>query len=84
MQSVQAHQPTKTRCEAHAGKQSLGCILEAGALLTNLMRKVHGGSSFQVSYLLTKAAVVALGGLHLGFQSLTVLLQLLHLRLQLC
>ena len=62
----------------------LGYIVIAAALLTDLVCKVHGSSSFQVSYLLTKAAAVALGGLQLSSQSLAVLLQLLHLRLQLC
>lgn len=54
------------------------------ALPTDLMCKVHGSSSFHVSNLLTQAAVVMLAGLQLRSQSLAMLLQLLHLRLQLC
>ena len=59
-------------------------MLAVAAWLTDLMCKVHGSSSFHVSNLLTQAAVVMPAGLQLGYQGLTVLLQLLHLRLQLC
>lgn len=53
-------------------------------LLTDLMCKVHGSSSFHVGYLLTQAAVIMLAGLQLSSQGLALLLQLLNLRLQLC
>ena len=59
-------------------------MLAIAVLLADLMCKVHGSSSFHVSKLHTQAAVVVLAGLQLGSQGLAVLLQLLHLRFQLC
>ena len=59
-------------------------MLAVAVLLTHLMCRVHGSSSFHVSNLHTQAAVVMLAGLQLGSQSLAVLLQLTDLRLQLC
>ena len=52
----------------------LKCRLAAAVLPTNLMCKVHGSSSFHVSYLLTQAAVLMLAGLQLGSQGIALLL----------